>query len=497
VGRQNSHDHKMKIKRLFKDIPGCQIFGSKECVISGISANSKAVAPGDLFIAKGGSTHHGALFFNEAMQAGAAAVLTDMADPSLKGVVQVVHPTVASIEALVASTFYHHPSKELLVAGITGTNGKTTTSFILKHLLDALVGSCGLIGTIEYIVGRQHYEASRTTPDVVTNQKFLREMCRTGSKAAVMEVTSHALIQGRVDEIDFDLAVYTHLSPDHLDYHGSMENYAVAKRKLFENLKRNAWGIINQDCSYGEYFKQGCAANCLTYAIDAPADLKAKIVQLKEEGSFICVSYEGSTELISLPLAGRFNVYNCLAAIGCLLTQGFALKEIARSIEELAPVRGRMQPVANPLGLQIFVDYAHTGDALANILKSLAEFCKKRLIVVFGCGGDRDKGRRPAMAEAAEKDADFVIVTTDNPRSEDPVQICREIAAGFKDAGLFIIELDRRLAIQKAIEMAEEGDTILIAGRGHEPYQILAHQTVEFDDAAVAYEICQKTPITF
>ncbi|MBA2368826.1 MAG: UDP-N-acetylmuramoyl-L-alanyl-D-glutamate--2,6-diaminopimelate ligase [Candidatus Protochlamydia sp.] len=486
----------MKIKQLFKAINECQIIGSKESIVTGISANSKAIGPGHLFMAIRGKTFDGSHFVPDAIRAGASAILTDLYDPSLKNVIQIIHPNVADIEALVAAEFYGHPSNDLLMVGITGTNGKTTSSFIIKHLLDNFFGPCGLIGTIEYIVGRQHYEASRTTPDAVTNQKLLREMCRAGSKSAVMETTSHALDQGRVGQIDFDTAIFTNLTLDHLDYHSTIEQYAKAKKSLFENLgnlkktkKLAKWALINQDSSWADYMKEGCQANCLTYGIDNPADLQAHSIRLMQNGSYAKVSYDGKTQEFFWPFTGRFNVYNCLAALGVIVTRGVGLSEAAEKMSSLPPVRGRMQRIPNQLELEIYVDFAHSDDALASVLSCLSELRKGRLIVVFGCGGDRDKAKRPKMAQACERFADFAIVTTDNPRSEDPELICQEIVKGFTNKALYCVELDRREAIKKAIEIGKKGDTILIAGKGHEPYQVFAHQTLEFDDAKVAAEI--------
>ena len=397
----------MKIKQLFKEIKDCQIIGPKECAVSGISANSRAIAPGHLFIAKKGRTFDGTLFIPDAIRAGASAILTDLFDPSLKNIVQIIHPDVTAIEALVAAEFYRRPSNDLLMVGLTGTNGKTTTSFIIKHLLDIFFGPCGLIGTIEYIVGRQHYEASHTTPDAPTNQKLLREMCRSGSKSAVMEVTSHALDQGRVDQIDFDTAIFTNLTLDHLDYHTTIEQYAKAKRSLFENLgnfKKTKsllkWALINQDSPWADFMKEGCRANCLTYGIDKLADLQAHSIRFERNCSYAKVSYQGSTQEFFWPFTGRFNVFNCLAALGVLVTRGVTLSDAAEKMRSLPPVKGRMQPIPNALELEVYVDFAHSDDALANVLLCLSEFRKGRLIVVFGCGGDRDKAKRPKMAAA-------------------------------------------------------------------------------------------------
>lgn len=491
----------MKLKKIIKDIHDCQVKGSKEILITGISANSKVIAPGNLFIAKKGKTFDGGLFISEAIQAGASAIATDLYDPSLKQISQLIHPNIASIESALVANYYENPSQDLLTVGVTGTNGKTTTSFIIKNLLDCFIGSCGLIGTIEYIVGDHRYQATRTTPDVVTNHKMLREMLTQGCRSVVMEVTSHALDQGRVDKIDFDIAIFSNLTLDHLDYHGSMENYGKAKRKLFEQLdkektkkKRAKWGIVNQDSPWTPYILQGCSANILSYGIDNQADLKASNIRLEQQGTRALVTYQGKSLDCYWPLVGRFNVYNCLAAMAVALSQNLSLELINSYMSKMAFVRGRLEPVNNDLGLQIYVDFAHSDDALLNVLATLKEIQSKsgRLIVVFGCGGDRDRAKRPKMAEACERYADFCIVTSDNPRSEDPNSICEEVIKGFSKPGIYQVELDRKTAIQKAVEIAQPKDILLIAGKGHETYQIFAHKTIEFDDCKVATDACAQ-----
>jgi len=492
----------MKLKKLLNDLPGCQVKGSKDISITGISANSKLIAPGNLFIAKKGKTYDGGHFIEEAIQAGASAIATDLYDPSLKHVAQVIHPNVSAIESAIAANYYQHPSQELLMVGITGTNGKTTTSFLIKNLLDCFKGPCGLIGTIEYIVGDQRHQATRTTPDVTSNHKLLREMVNHGCRSAVMEVTSHALTQGRVDNIEFDVAVFSNLTLDHLDYHGSMENYANAKRHLFQGLRRGknkkkkpAWAIVNQDSPWTPHMLEGCAANVLSYGIDQPADLKASNICLEKEETRLTVTYKKETIDCSWPLVGRFNVYNCLAAMAVALSQKLSLETVVGYLSKMTFIRGRLQPVKNALGIRIYVDFAHSDDALINVLTTLKEIQGSslgRVIVVFGCGGDRDRSKRPKMAEACERYADFCIVTSDNPRSEDPEKICQEISGGFSKQEIYHIETDRKLAIQKAIEMAGPEDVILIAGKGHETYQVFAHKTIEFDDCQVAADICAQ-----
>lgn len=493
----------MKLKKLLKDIPVQQVKGSKELAISGICANSKLVAPGNLFIAKKGLTNDGARYIPEAVAAGATAVLTDIYDPLLsKKIVQIIHPNVAAIEGLLAAHYYQFASDELYMVGITGTNGKTTTSYLIKHLLDTLNLPCGLLGTIEYIIGEHRYQASRTTQDVTTNHKMLREMVLQHCRCAVMEVTSHALDQGRVDQIDFDAAIFTNLTPDHLDYHRSLEEYASAKQRLFTSLdpkkkKKNIpfpkVAIVNSDSPHHKLMLQHCRADVITYGLSAGAALQATHIDLLPHGTDLTVSFRGQTARLLNPYPGRFNVYNALAAIAVGLNRGIPLQQVADIIAKAPPVPGRMEAVPNALSLKIFVDFAHTSDALLNVLECLKEFKTGRLITVFGCGGDRDASKRPLMAQACERFSDVVIVTSDNPRSEKPEEIARQIVAGFTNKpARHLVELDRRKAIETAIDMAKPEDVILIAGKGHENHQVFAHQTVPFDDREIATHLCRR-----
>lgn len=491
----------MKLKKIIKDIPGIEVKGSKEVEITGICAHSKQVAPGNLFIAKKGRTVDGTQFIPEAVSSGAVAILTDFYDPTLKTVTQLVHPDLLNIEGKVAAAFYRFPSSELLMVGITGTNGKTTTSYLIKHLFDFASISCGMIGTIAYLIGDHRVQATHTTPDVTANQKLLREMIHQGCKAAVMEVTSHALDQGRVNDIEYDVKIFTNLTPEHLDYHGTMEAYGEAKSRFFQPFhptvkKQTSYpkaAILNLDDPYSMQILQGCAFPSLTYGIEAKdPDIKASAISMTAEGVSFDVTYRNERCSIVSPLVGRFNIYNTLAAIACGLSQQMPLSMIAQAIKIFPSVPGRLERVANPLNLKIYVDFAHKPDALKQVLESLQEGSSGKILTVFGCGGDRDPYKRPQMAAVSEKYSTISFVTSDNPRSEHPQQIIEEIIRGFTNRAHVMIEMDRKKAIEKAINLAGPDDIVLIAGRGHESYQIFAHHTIEFDDRLVAQEICQK-----
>ncbi|MDP1880904.1 MAG: UDP-N-acetylmuramoyl-L-alanyl-D-glutamate--2,6-diaminopimelate ligase [Parachlamydiaceae bacterium] len=486
----------MKIQELFEDIPSCLIQGSKENIIKGITSNSKEVKPGYLFIARKGQTHDGLQYIHEAIDLGAIAILTSTPIEIDEKLTCISHPDPKVIEAQLSANFYQHPSKQLFMVGITGTNGKTTTSYIVKHLLDEFFPTCGLIGTIENIVGNKHYSTTHTTPDTTKNQQLLFEMIQEGCHSAVMEVTSHALTQGRVDQIDYDVAVFTNLTQDHLDYHITMQDYCEAKSRLFQQINHladNKWAVVNQDDPWTPSIIQECKANILSYGIEKESDLKASQLRLTDQGTYALITYQGKTYDYFCPLIGRFNFYNCLAAIGICLTKKISLDVILSKMIKLPFVKGRLQAVSNPLGLKIFVDYAHTDDALMKVLQSLKELqIKGKILVVFGCGGNRDISKRKKMAKAVDVFAHHCIVTSDNPRNEDPNDICNEIIKGFSPQASFEVEIDRFIAIKKAISIATKDDLILIAGKGHECLQIFADRTIPFDDHLISQEICQQ-----
>jgi len=466
------------IKNLIRGLEGVSVYGSKETEIQGLTANSKQVGPGFLFVAKKG----GEKFISEAVQAGATVVVTDLLNPFLKNVVQIVTPYLEELELALAERFYRKPADQLFIAGVTGTNGKTTSVYLIRHLL----GACGLIGTIEWIVGNTHLPSTHTTPDLLTVSKLFSEMVVQGCSSVAMEVSSHGLDQGRVRGISFDAAVFTNLTLDHLDYHKSMESYARAKAKLFTSLKPEGWAIYNIDDPWYAVVLKECHARRLSFGFSKEADLRASDLYLSAEGMHFHLHYQKNTYPVFSPLIGRFNVYNLLGAIGCALAKGMAIEKVVSSLKEFQKVPGRLERVSNQKGVHIFVDYAHTDDALRNVLETLSELKRGRVITVFGCGGDRDRTKRPKMAAVAEKFSDVVIVTSDNPRSEDPEEIARQVVEGFLCKSKAVIELDRKAAIFRALEIARPDDIVLIAGKGHERVQIFARHTMPFDDVAVA-----------
>lgn len=483
----------MKLKKLFAGIEGVVIKGSKDVELTGISNDSRIVAPGHLFIAKQGSSQNGSDFIESALGSGASAIVTDLYDPFIQ-CAQVIAPHPAALESILASRFYGDPTHELYVVGITGTKGKTTTTHMVHHLIQGLGNPCGLVGTVEIIFGNERRPSTLTTHSSIQSQKFFREMTLRGCKSVSFEVSSHGLEQGRTQNIAFDAAIFTNFTPDHLDYHGSLEEYALAKQKLLQQLdespKKNKHAWINMT-GHWEFLKRG-KTPVSTFGIECEADLVASSITMEKGVTRCFVEYEGKREFLTMPLMGRFNVTNALGAIGIGLHRGFGLAEIVPCFASFRGAPGRLEQIPNTRGILVFVDYAHTGEALENVLKTLRDLSPKKLICVFGAGGNRDPQRRTKMAKASETCADVSIVTSDNPRNEDPAAICQEILSGFEDKERPIIELDRKVAIHLAISMAKPGDIVLIAGKGHEKVQILAHKTIPFDDCLVAKEALQE-----
>lgn len=487
---------RIKIRKLLKNIPVQAIHGSKDVEITGLTSNSKLVAPGNLFIAKKGIEFNGADFIPDAVASGAVALLTDLYDPFYPDITQIIHPDVASIEAAIAKEFYSYPGDPLLLVGITGTNGKTTTSYLIHYLLTQKEKLCGLIGTIEWIVGSHVFPSVQTTPDILQNFKLFHDMAQVGCHACVMEVSSHALTQGRVQSIAFDVAVFTNLTQDHLDYHKTMQEYADAKAKLFTNMESSSTAVINVDSSFCSQMLAGCNANLISYGIEQPCDLRASSVRLMSTGMEFDVIFRGKEQHFTSLLIGRYNVYNILASVGVALAYGHSLDEIAEILKDFAGVPGRLERVPNQKGLNIFVDYAHTEDALLNVLQTLQELKQGRLIAVFGCAGDRDPLKRPKMGAVAEAYSDFAIVTSDNPRSEDPEGIIRNVLRGFTKPEQALVIIDREQAIHHAVQIANPEDIVLIAGKGHEKYQIFSRQTIHFDDRVIAKAACDRLTYT-
>jgi UDP-N-acetylmuramoyl-L-alanyl-D-glutamate--2,6-diaminopimelate ligase len=458
--------------------------------IASLSYDSRLAGAGSLFFALPGTKTNGAEFARQAADKGAAAVVAEapVADCACP-VVQVANARAAMAD--IAAAFYGHPDHSLKCAGVTGTNGKTTTTFLLKHLLDSASLRSGLIGTVKYVVGSEEISAPRTTPESVDLQEMMARMRDSGSKAVAMEVSSHALVQHRVRGIGFDAAVFTNLTQDHLDYHGTMDAYFEAKSLLFENLgvqtDKKGRAIINADDRHGHLLLErfGKKLRTTTYGRGVGADFRASAIRFDGTGSVFQLDAKKKSFLVRMPLIGLFNIYNALAALAAAAACGVELRGAIAALTSAPQVPGRLERVLAKRNFQVFVDYAHTDDALKNVLRTLKDLKPARLITVFGCGGDRDRAKRPLMAAAAEELSDWTLITSDNPRREDPEAIIRDVAAGMRGTNFETIT-DRENAIRHAIDLAGPGDIVLIAGKGHENYQEFADRRITFDDVQAA-----------
>jgi UDP-N-acetylmuramoyl-L-alanyl-D-glutamate--2,6-diaminopimelate ligase len=466
----------------------------RDVEITGLAYDSRQVKPGYLFVAVPGHAQDGAQFIDDALTRGAVAVVGEQATWAHRHVPYIQVPDARIALADLASMFFQHPSSRLEVIGITGTNGKTTVSFMIRALLEAAGRAPGLIGTVRYEIGQRRIPAARTTPEAPDVQAMMQKMEQAGCRSVVMEVSSHALDQHRVRGVDFDVAVFTNLTRDHLDYHGSMDRYFDAKTALFRQLggaTKHGVAIINRDDPWSEklmHLTDGPSAQ-LTYGAHPDADIRAESIHLDRTGSRFTVHTPWGTADVHLSLLGRFNISNALAAIAAGGARGLSLESMVEVLSRPLSVPGRLEPVANKLGFNVFVDYAHTDDALSNVLGILREITPGRILLVFGCGGDRDRSKRPAMGAVADRGADYSFITSDNPRREDPQAIVAEIEHGFQRPDHHVVLLNREEAIAAAIHAAQPGDAVLIAGKGHETYQDFGHTVIPFDDVEVAKKI--------
>ncbi len=488
----------MRLQEIADLFVTAQLTGRSDTEITGLCLDSREASDGALYICITGNQFDGHQFAAEAVVRGAAAVVTervlDITVPQL-----LVKDSKRAVAAI-AAHYYNQPSEKLHLIGVTGTNGKTTVTYLIEQILSAHNRKTGVIGTIEMRYSGSSYPMSRTTPHAIELQRCLSNMSEAGMEYCAMEVSSHALEQGRVMGCRFRTAVFTNLSQDHLDYHETMEKYAEAKGLLFarlgnqiaENDGKRAYAVINSDDKAYTKFAYLTGTEIVTYGIGSRADVRAGDLRMSGKGTeFVLHTFKGAVS-ISLPLAGRFNVYNALAAAAAALIEGVDLLTIKSALENAATVPGRIEAVDAGQSFTVLVDYAHTPDGLDNVLAAIKQFAQGKIITVFGCGGDRDPGKRPLMGKIAAKYADFVIITSDNPRSEAPFIIMEQISDGCKAAGicekkLILIE-DRRQAIKKAVEIASPSDVVLIAGKGHETSQIINGVSYPFDDRLVAKE---------
>ncbi|MGH7354438.1 MAG: UDP-N-acetylmuramoyl-L-alanyl-D-glutamate--2,6-diaminopimelate ligase [Candidatus Rokuibacteriota bacterium] len=477
-----------------------QVIGALPRLVSGVVADSRRVRPGDCFVAVPGFRQDARRFVPEAVRRGAGVVVTEGGPLADVSVGQVLVPSARRALARLAAFWYEHPSRALTLVGITGTNGKTTTSYLVDALLRAGGTPTGIIGTIQYVIGDEVLPAGQTTPEALDVQEMLATMRTRGVRGVAMEVSSHALALHRADDLDFDVAVFTNLTQDHLDFHGTLGAYRAAKRRLFELLaagrKPRRTAVVNADDPSGAAMVAGLDLPVLSFGLGEGARVRPTEWRSSLDGIRLSVDTSAGRVTLVSPLVGEHNVMNLLAAVATGLALGLPAETIARALGAVGAVPGRFERVDVGQPFLVVVDYAHTPDALERVLATARRLTRGRLAVVFGCGGDRDRGKRPVMGEIAARLADRVWVTSDNPRSEVPGAIIDEILAGVRrvsgaDARV-AAEPDRRTAIRAALHAAAAGDTVVIAGKGHETYQLVGSEVLPFDDRDIARRILQE-----
>ena len=492
----------MQLKTLAAAISVHQVIGKLDRPVESIAYDSRRVQKNGLFVAMRGESRDGHEFIGQAIEKGASVIVAEREEKHSRATCLVVENARNALADL-SATFYGLPAQRLKLAAVTGTNGKTTITFLIKHICEKAGLRCGLIGTVRYEIGERVLPASRTTPESLDLQELLAKIVNAGCRAAAMEVSSHALAQDRTRGLEWNVAVFTNLTQDHLDFHGTMESYFESKLKLFTQLgrqqkKRKPVAVVNIDDRYGEQLLQriGKKVAVITYGMGVRADFRASNYRVEFGGTSYQLDARGKSYLVRVPLIGRFNVLNSVAALAAANALGVDLREAVLSLGKSSQVPGRLELVPAKRQFQVFVDYAHTPDALRNVLKTLRELGPNRLIVVFGCGGDRDRKKRPLMGEIANRHADYAILTSDNPRKEDPNSIITEIEKGFRSTHYEKL-VDRAEAIGRAIALVQPRDIVLIAGKGHENYQEFADHTVPFDDIQVARRAIEDHPVEF
>ena len=499
----------MQLKEMLKDMNKYHLYGNQDTDITGICYDSRQVKPGYLFVAIKGNKKDGHSYIEDALAKGAAAIAGEEIDSLHTDKIKIGVQQSRRALAEISSAFYGHPYRELSLIGITGTSGKTTTAYVIESILQAEGVKTGVIGTINYRFKGKDYPASVTTPESLDLMRLLREMSDNDVSSVIMEVSSHALDQGRIGDCRFKVAIFTNLSRDHLDYHADMEKYFQAKSLLFNSLEKGdpiegPFAVINIDDLKGKTLISQTQASIITYGLKKEAQVRAEDIQLSRDGIRARLVLPTGEQQIRSSLIGEINLYNILAAVAVTYALKIDPTHIAQGVERLKGVPGRLEKVKNTRGLSLIVDYAHKPDALLKTLQTLRPLTTGRLITVFGCGGDRDKGKRHEMGRIAGDHSGLVFVTSDNPRSEDPLEIIEQIEAGLSRSELpkrkwparledlsqgYFIEVDRRQAIEKAITVATDEDLILIAGKGHEDYQIIGDERRNFDDRVEAARI--------
>lgn len=477
----------MTLSELLKDVNIKKIDGGGSMKISGIACDSRKVKPGNVFVCITGYETDGHKYAKSAVENGAVAVVAEHDLPTVDVPCVIVDNTRKAMSEM-AATFYDYPYKKFKLIGITGTNGKTTTTYLIKSILEHLGKKVGLIGTNQNMIGDMIMETSRTTPDSLELMQLFDMIASHNVDYVVMEVSSHALALDRVTACTFDVGAFTNITQDHLDFHKTMEEYLAAKSILFNICNT---GVVNKDDARSEYLIENARCrNMITYGINQDCDLKASNIILNEDGVKFDINYGGMEEHVDLPISGEFSVYNALTAIGCCMAENIPLDLAVDGLHSAKGVKGRIEIVRTPgTNYTVIIDYAHTPDGLLNVINAIRGFAKGRIVTLFGCGGDRDASKRPIMGKIAGELSDFCIVTSDNPRTEDPEKIIKQVVEGVKQTDCdYEVITNRFSAIEYALDHAKKNDIILLAGKGHETYQVLGKDTIKFDER----EIVQK-----
>ena len=472
----------MNLKELLCNIEYELIKGNINSEFNKIEYDSRKINGNDIFVCIKGFNTDGHKYALSSIKSGASIIICEnnIKEISNENITIIKVNNTRKALAYISSRYYNNPSEKMNIIGVTGTNGKTTTTFLIKSVLDKIEHKTGIIGTIENRIGDKVIQTERTTPESLELQQLLKNMYDEDCNDVVMEVSSHALDLNRVDYVNYNIGIFTNLTQDHLDYHITMDNYRAAKSILFENCEKS---VINIDDKSGEYMIKKAKGSVLTFGIDNDADIKAENIIIDADGVNFEICYKNKKYSVKINTPGKFSIYNALGAIGACIFMNIDINIIIKAISENKGVNGRFQTIKNKKGFNVIVDYAHTPDGLENILKTTKEFVKGNIITVFGCGGDRDKTKRPIMGEIAGIYSDYCVITSDNPRTENPDLILDDIEVGIKKTNSDYIKIvDRKEAINYTINMAKKDDVIIIAGKGHENYQIFADKTIHFDD---------------
>lgn len=476
----------MKLKELLLGIEYTLVKGNADIEVGRLITDSRKISKGDVFVALTGLGSDGHNFAEAAVKNGAVAVIAER-EVECFGAVLLVCESTRKLIARAAANYYGHPDKKLKLIGVTGTNGKTTVTHIIKQILELKGEKTGLIGTNHYLIGEKELDSSGTTPEAEELHSIFKRMADEGCKYVVMEVSSHALALSRCEGLHFEVGVFTNLTEDHLNYHRDMDDYAAAKAKLFAMCK---YTVLNEDDPYCKVMKKSAAGKTVSYGIRKNAEMKAEDIIYSQRGISFTWTFGSSAVPMKMAIPGEFSVYNALAGIGAAAMLGYSDMDIAKGVLLVRGVKGRAEIVPTDTDYTVMIDYAHTPDGLENILKAVRGFAERRVIVVFGCGGDRDAPKRPIMGKIAAKRADFAVVTSDNPRTEKPEEIVKQITEGMKGAEKkYKAVVDRTEAIKYALSVAEKGDVVILAGKGHETYQDIAGKKNHYDEREIIREL--------